>query len=234
MQKYIECGYKIINGKKRVLFKTSNSKKQYIKFKGNFIALSTYRKLFSSNKKGGSNEFQDGDLVLLYDRTNKVYLKPDLTTNGLYYYLNDFRYLPVRKQPAGRKLTTTEDREDPNVLWKIDIFKEKYKGKDEYKYTYEFILQNTIDDLITLNSAGNAFFDDEKIIDRNVRYFLSKEPRRFTLIGNYLKKSDDKLPDIEVRHPKFSIKDLILRETTGRSRNYHHTLRKETGSLMTT
>lgn len=232
MQKYIECGYKIINGKKRVLFKTSNSKKQYIKFKGDFIALSTYRKLFSSNKKGGSNEFQDGDLVVLYDHTNKGYLKPDLTTNGLYYYLNDFRYLPVRKQPAGRKLTTTSDTNDPYILWKIDIF--KYKDKDEYKYTYEFILQNTIDDLITLNSAGNAFFDDEKIIDRNVRYFLSKEPRRFTLIGNYLKKSDDKLPDIEVQLKLPSIKELRSREETGRSRNYRDTSRKEPGSLMTT
>lgn len=203
MQKYIECGSKNINGKKRILFKTSNSKKQYIKFKGSFIALCTYRKLFSSKKRGGSPEINEGDLVVLYDHTRKGYLAPDTTDKGLYYY----EMIP--EMATARKLTITQD---PNVLW---ITKKNQHG-------YQFSLYNPIDEFAILTSSGVYYRDSEGNIDKNYRFSLKKDLHRLELDENnhfkqYKSYMLPDLPDIEVIPYKLpSIYDLRSRET-GRS-----------------
>jgi hypothetical protein len=217
MQKYIECGSKIIKGKKRILFKTSNSKKQYIKFKGDFIALSTYRKLFSSNKKGGSLQLNDGDIVVLYDHTRKGYLAPDTSDNGLYYDVNS----PT--QPVGRKLTITQD---PNVLWIVS-------NTGRYKGLIQFSLYNEpIDHFSILNESGIWYNDKEGNVDKGIRLYLSYKPNLHRLDENnhFQKFVGITLPDIEVILIKLpSIKDLRSREETGSLR----TGSLRTGSLRT-
>jgi hypothetical protein len=218
MQKYIECGSKIIKGKKRILFKTSNSKKQYIKFKGDFIALSTYRKLFSSNKKGGSLQLNDGDIVVLYDHTRKGYLAPDPSDNALYYDVNS----PTR--PVGRKLTITQD---PNVLWIVS-------NTGRYKGLIQFSLYNEpIDQFSIFNSSGIWYRDKEGTIDKSLfRFYLSYKPNLHRLDENnhFQKFVGITLPDIEVILIKLpSIKDLRSREETGSLR----TGSLRTGSLST-
>jgi hypothetical protein len=215
MQKYIECGSKIINGKKRILFKTSNSKKQYIKFKGDFIALSTYRKLFSSNKKGGSPQLNDGDIVVLYDHTRKGYLAPDTSDNGLYYR----EFSPT--QPAARKLTITQD---PNVLWRISKYTGRYEGR------IQFSLYKPIDNFSILNSSGVWYNDKEGNVDKGIRLYLTKDPHiRGIDENNHLLKYGQDIPDIEVILKLPSIKDLRSREETGSLR----TGSLRTGSLRT-
>jgi hypothetical protein len=218
MQKYIECGSKIIKGKKRILFKTSNSKKQYIKFKGDFIALSTYRKLFSSNKKGGSLQLNDGDIVVLYDHTRKGYLAPDTSDNGLYYDVNS----PT--QPVGRKLTITQD---PNVLWRISKYTGRYEGRIQFS-----LYNEPIDHFSILNESGIWYKDKEGNIDKSLfRFYLSYKPNLHRLDENnhFQKYVGIMLPDIEVILKLPSLKDLRSREETGRLR----TGSLRTGSLST-
>jgi hypothetical protein len=165
MIKYVKCGEQIINSKKRVIFKLSGSSKRYVKYQGNYIPLSTYRKMISTQKGGNDNErpYKNNDLVLLYDIQKEGYLTADTSDSATLYEWNVDDMISQMNIVISKKPTIFS-------IWKCH--EDTFRGELCYSFT---ILYSINKEFKYLNYGGIWCRDKYGKEYKDMRYCLTED-----------------------------------------------------------